>query len=75
MNPLTHQPDPYNYPMPQRGDSMSLAVINQGKDGERTHTSKFNTNRHWNESLKTSDIEGKQFYERSSAQTARFLSN
>ena len=58
MNPLTHQPDPYNYPMPQRTQGMSLATINEARDGERTHTKKFNTNRGWNDSLKTSDIEG-----------------
>jgi hypothetical protein len=59
MNPLTHQPDPYNFPMPNRMDSMSLAVINEGRDGERTHTKKFNSGRIWNDSLKTNDIQGK----------------
>lgn len=58
MIPLAHQPDPYNYPMPQRKDCMSLSVIDQWKDGEYTHAKKFNTNRGFNQALKTSDIEG-----------------
>ena len=58
MIPLAHQGDPYNYPMPQRNDTMSLSVIDSYKDGEYTHTKKFNTNRGFNQSLKTTDIEG-----------------
>ena len=39
---------------------MSLSVIADKRDGERTHTKKFNTLRNWNENLKTSDIQGAQ---------------
>ena len=58
MFPKQHQPDPYNYPMPQRSDLMSLSVIDSFKDGEYTHAKKFNTGRGFNQALKTSDIEG-----------------
>ncbi len=60
MNPLTHQPDPYNYPMPNRADTMGLSVINGNRDGMYTHTKKFNSSRQWNDSLKTTDIAGAQ---------------
>ena len=59
MFPLRSQPDPYNYPMPQRADLMSLSVIDPHKDGEKTHAKRFNTGRGFNQALKTSDIEGK----------------
>jgi hypothetical protein len=58
MFPLRSQPDPYNYPMPQRSDLMSLSVIDPYKDGENTHAKKFNTSRGFNQALKTSDIQG-----------------
>jgi hypothetical protein len=59
MIPLKGQPDPYNYPMPQRSDLMSLSVIDSYKDGEYTQAKKFNTNRGYNQALKTTDISGK----------------
>lgn len=58
MMPKANQPDPYNYPMPKRCDTMSLSVINQHRDGEYTHTKKFNSGRSYNQALKTTDIEG-----------------
>lgn len=61
MIPLANQPDPYNYPMPQRQDLMSLSVIDAYKDGEYTHAKQFNTNRGFNQSLKTTDIIGNSY--------------
>lgn len=61
MFPLRTQPDPYNYPMPQRQDTMALSVIDAHKDGEYTRAKQFNTGRGFNQALKTSDIEG-EFY-------------
>ena len=60
MNPITHQPDPYNYPALNRRDTMSLSLINQDRDGLRTHTKKFYSGRTWNDSLNTKDIDGKK---------------
>ena len=54
-----NQPDPYNFPMPNRSDLMSLSIINSHKDGEYTHAKQFNTGRGYNQALKTSDIEGR----------------
>ena len=62
MMPKKNQPDPYNYPMPQRSDLMSLSVIDQFKDGEYTHAKKFNSGRSYNQSLKTTDIAGRLFH-------------
>jgi len=39
------RPDPFNYPMPQRSDCMSLSTINANKDGMKTTTFKFATGR------------------------------
>ena len=58
MIPKKNQPDPYNFPMPKRTDLMSLSVIDSHKDGEYTHTKKFYSGREFNQSLKTTDIEG-----------------
>lgn len=71
MNPITHQPDPYNYPSMQKRDSMSLSVIKPDRDGMRTHTKKFYTGRTWNDSLSTQDIAGKKLDPRSPAPTVR----
>ena len=38
---------------------MSLSVIDSYKDGEYTQAKKFNTNRGYNQALKTTDISGK----------------
>jgi hypothetical protein len=39
------RPDPFNYPMPQRSDCMSLSSIRVEKDGMKTTTFKFQTGR------------------------------
>ena len=50
--------DPFNYPMPQRGDTMSLSTINNNRDNMATSTKKFNTKRYGSSNLDTSDITG-----------------
>ena len=40
-----NRPDPFNYPMPQRADCMSLSTIMAQKDGMKTTTFKFATGR------------------------------
>lgn len=50
--------DPFDYPMPGRKDLMSLSVINQGKDGFKTTTTKMVTNRNASTNLNTHDIDG-----------------
>lgn len=62
MNPITHQPDPYNYPALNKWDSMSLSVINNDWDGFWTHTKKFYSGRTYNDSLSTQDIQGKKVF-------------
>ena len=48
-----------DFPMPQRSDLMSLATINQKKDGVSTNTNKFSSMRTLSNNLATSDIQGK----------------
>lgn len=62
MNPITHQPDPYNYPALNKWDSMSLSVINNDWDGFWTHTKKFYSGWTYNDSLSTQDIQGKKVF-------------
>lgn len=50
--------DPFNYPMPQRKDLMSLSTIRAG-DGMKTTTSKFTTVRGASSNMATKDIDGK----------------
>lgn len=50
--------DPFNYPALNRKDLMSLSTINQFKDGQKTTTKKFLSNRQTNNNLYTLDIEG-----------------
>jgi hypothetical protein len=38
---LNGRPDPFNYPMPNRADCMSLSTITGNKDGMKTTTVKF----------------------------------
>lgn len=51
--------DPFNFPMPNRADLMSLSVINKDKDYMKTTTSKFISNRSASMNLHTKDIDGK----------------
>lgn len=51
--------DPFNYPMPNRKDLMSLSVINKDKDLMKTTTNKFVSNRCASLNLITKDIIGK----------------
>lgn len=51
--------DPFNFPMPNRADLMSLSVINKDKDYMKTTTSKFIATRSSSLNLFTSDIHGK----------------
>ena len=52
--------DPFNYPMPNRKDLMSLNTINQQNDGTKTTTKKFVSQRIESNNLHTGDIEGKK---------------
>lgn len=54
----TQKCDPFNYPMPNRADTMSLSVINKDKDYMKTTTSKFISCRANSMNLHTNDIEG-----------------
>lgn len=51
--------DPFNFPMAQRKDLMSLSVINKDKDLMKTTTNKFVSNRSASMNLHTNDIDGK----------------
>ena len=51
--------DPFNFPMPNRADLMSLSVINKDRDFMKTTTSKFTSSRSASMNLHTKDIEGK----------------
>lgn len=50
--------DPFNYPSPNRNDLMFLSSINQNRDGQKTTTKKFITNRTTSSNLNNLDIEG-----------------
>ena len=58
MNPIVREPDPFNYPFPQRSQLMGLSTINETQDFLHSKTKKFNSNRHWNNQLNVTDIEG-----------------
>ena len=49
--------DPYNYPMPNRKDLMSLSNITPEKDGYLSKRNIFNTNRNVSSNLYNQDIE------------------
>ncbi len=51
--------DPFNYPMPNRCDLMSLSTINVEKDAMKTTTSKFISKRGQSMNLSANDIDGK----------------
>ena len=51
--------DPFNYPMPSRGDLMSLQTISAKADNVKTTTSRFNSIRNTSDNLFTQDIQGK----------------
>lgn len=48
--------DPFNYPMPSRGDLMSLQTINARADNVKTTTNRFTTVRNTSDNLFTQDI-------------------
>ena len=50
--------DPYDFPMPNRADLMSLSTINKEKDNMQTHTKKFHSSRAFNQALEVNDIHG-----------------
>ncbi|CDW78556.1 UNKNOWN [Stylonychia lemnae] len=52
------QVDPFNYPMPNRKDLMSLQTIHPQKDIAKTTTKKFQSSRMESNNLNTSDIHG-----------------
>ena len=47
------KPDPFNYPMPNRADTMTLSSINCEKDGMKTSTVKFESIRATSNNLHT----------------------
>ena len=51
--------DPDKYPMPGRGDCMSLSTINNKVDNVKVTTGKFSTIRTASNNLATTDIQGK----------------
>ena len=51
--------DPFNYPMPNRKDLMSLQTIDPMKDNAKTTTKKFASGRTESNNLTTQDITGK----------------
>ena len=53
------RPDPFNFPMPNRADLMSLSTINDKKDNMKTTTVKFQSFRSTSQNLVTNDIQGK----------------
>jgi len=53
------RPDPFNYPMPNRVDTMSLSTIGNQRDGMKTTTAKFESIRTASNNLHTGDIHGK----------------
>lgn len=57
MNPIVHEPDPFNYPFPQRSQLMALSTINETQDFLHTKTKKFHSNRNWSHH-NVHDIEG-----------------
>lgn len=56
------RPDPFNFPMPNRNDCMSLSSIRAEKDGMKTTTFKFQTGRGNSNNLNTRDIDGKLYF-------------
>lgn len=51
--------DPFNYPMLNRNNLMSLSNINKNLDGVKTSTVKFQSSRGFSSNLLTKDIDGK----------------
>lgn len=58
MNPIVNEPDPFNYPFPQRNQLMSLSTINDTQDFLNVKVKRFHSNRKWNSNLKVDDIDG-----------------
>lgn len=58
MNPIIHEPNPYNYPFPTRANLMSLSTINENQDFVNKNVKKFHSGRGWNNQLKVDDIDG-----------------
>jgi hypothetical protein len=54
--------DPFNFPMPNRRDLMSLSTINPAADTAKTTTKKFQSSRMESNNLNTSDIAGTYFH-------------
>jgi len=50
------RPDPFNYPMPGRKDTMMLSSIRAESDGMKTTTTKFMSMRGTSKNLDTGDI-------------------
>ena len=55
---VSSRDDPFNFPMPNRSDLMSLSSI-QKFDGMKTTTVKFQSGRDRSQNLATNDIFGK----------------
>jgi len=49
--------DPYNFPMPNRADTMALSSINKLQDQTKINTRKFDSIRNTSNNLLTQDIE------------------
>ena len=60
MNPIVHEPDPFNYPFPKRSQLMSLSTINENQDFLPKKVKKFQSYRQYNTNLKVDDIQGAQ---------------
>ena len=51
--------DPFNYPMPGRKDTMSLAVITAERDQTKVTCNQYVSNRNSSQNLSNQDIDGK----------------
>ena len=58
-----NRPDPFNFPMPNRADLMSLSTIRADKDGMKTTTFKFQSGRSSSNNLNSRDIDGKLYFQ------------
>ena len=53
--------DPFNYPMPNRKDLMSLSTLTHNIDNVKTTTKQFKTGRFQSVNLDTADIQGNYY--------------
>lgn len=72
---MAFQTDPFNYPMPNRKDLMSLQTIDPMRDNAKTTTKKFTSGRTDSNNLTTQDITGKSLYTTTHLYIVAFLNN